>query len=138
TPLLQHSIPPRAASAAKRDHLTVWLVIVAKIVLFRLSIYNVEKELPELLISRACTQRLHNIKLEIAPETGTQFTIAGQAQLVAAFAKMQVRHRADKADALLSAGYLIISGRAIGSKLRLRNQAAITRFDHAFRCQNRN
>ena len=52
-------------SATNRNHFTAWLIVIAKIVLLRLSIYNVEKELPELLVTRARAQRLHNIKLEI-------------------------------------------------------------------------
>ena len=45
---------------------------------------------------------------------------------------MQVRHRADEADALLAAGNSVIRGWAICPKSRLRHHSAIMRFDRAF------
>src|SRR5947207_15249255 len=58
-------------SAADCDHFAARLVIVAKIVLLRLSINNVQEKLFEFLITRAGSKWFHNIKLEITAETRT-------------------------------------------------------------------
>src|SRR4051794_36033805 len=86
----------RGSSSAYCDHLAVRLVIVSKIVLLRLSIDHVEKKLLELFVARARPQRFHDVKLQVAAETWTQFPIAREPQLVTALAEMHVRHRTDE------------------------------------------
>jgi len=58
-------------SAADCDHFAARLVIVAKIVLLRLSIDHVEKELLEFVIACAGTKGLHDVEFEVAAETRT-------------------------------------------------------------------
>ena len=58
-------------SAADCDHFAARFVIVAKIVLLRFSIDNVQEKLFEFLITRAGSKWFHNIKLEITAETRT-------------------------------------------------------------------
>src|SRR5256885_13060930 len=74
-------------SAADRDHFAVRLVIIAKVVLLRLSIDNVEEKLLELVITRAAAKWFHNIKFEIAAEARTQFPVARETKFVTALAK---------------------------------------------------
>ena len=57
--------------AANCNHFAARLVIVAKIVLLRFSINNVQEKLFEFLITRAGSKWFHNIKLEITAETRT-------------------------------------------------------------------
>src|SRR6266516_2471061 len=117
-------------SAADRDHLAARLVIIAKVVLLRLSIDNIEEKLLELVITRAAAKWFHNIKFEIAAEARTQFPVARETKFVTALAKMKVRHRANKADALSAAGNLVIRSRAIRSKraIELHHGNLIARF----------
>src|SRR5947207_15901146 len=93
--------PSTASSAADRDHLTIRLVIVSEIVLCRFALDHIEKELLELLVSRAGPKRLHDVELKIAAKARTQFTIACEAKSVAAFAEMQVCHCTDQADGVV-------------------------------------
>lgn len=58
-------------SAADCDHFAAWLVIVAKIVLLRLSVDNVEEKVLELLVTRAGPKWFHNVELEITAKTRT-------------------------------------------------------------------
>ena len=115
--------------ATDGNHLAIGLVIVSEIVLLRFVLDNVEKELLKLPIARASPQRFHDVELQIAAKTRAQLPIARQAKFVAAFAEMQIRHRPDKANALSAPGNLIIGGRTIRAKFRLRDQISVTRFD---------
>jgi hypothetical protein len=117
------------SSPADCNHLAVWPVIISEIMFPRLSIDDIEKKLFELFVTRARPQRFHDVKLEIAAKTWAQLPIAGQPQLVAVLAKMQVGHRTDETYALPSPRNLIVSGRAICSKFRLWNQTPVSRFD---------
>src|SRR5437764_13193782 len=92
----------RFISAADRNHFSVGLIIIAEIVLLRFSIDHVEEELAQLVVARAGAHRFHDIEFQITAETRAQFSIASQAQFVAALAKMQVRHRANETDALIA------------------------------------
>jgi hypothetical protein len=58
-------------SAADRNHFAAGLIIVTKIVLLRFAIDNVEEKLFEFLITRAGSQRFHDIELEVAAKTRT-------------------------------------------------------------------
>jgi len=58
-------------SAANCNHFAARLVIVAKIVLLRLSIDNVEEKLFEFLITRAGSKWFHDVELEVATKTRT-------------------------------------------------------------------
>ena len=58
-------------SATDCNHFAAWLVIIAKIMLLRFSIDNVEEKLFEFLITRAGSQRFHDIELEVAAKTRT-------------------------------------------------------------------
>src|SRR4030095_13319092 len=118
-----------AGSSADRNHFAVGLVIVSEIVFPRLSFDHVEEKLLELVIARACPQRSHNVKLQTAAKTWTQLPIAREPQLVAVLAEMHVRHRTDETYALCASRNLIVSGWTIRSKLRLRNQTPVCRFD---------
>ena len=120
--------PSTASSAADRDHLTIRLVIVSEIVLCRFALDHIEKELLELLVSRAGPKRLHDVELKIAAKARTQFTIACEAKFVAAFAEMQVCHRPDEANALFPTGNLVVRGRTVRPKFRLWNQTPVQRF----------
>src|SRR5579885_2440912 len=128
---------PGILSTADGDHLPVGLIVVAKVVLLRFPSDYIEKELLELVVSRAGAQRFHDIKLERAAETRAQFAVAGQPQFVAALAEMQVGHRADKTDPLAPARDLIVNSGAVGPKFALRDQIAVNRFDEPFRFANR-
>src|SRR5438067_9903843 len=86
---------------ANCNHLAARLVTLPKVVLLRLSIDHMEKELPQLRIARAGAERRQNVKLECAAKTGPKFAVAGQAKFVAALAKMQIRHRADEPNPLV-------------------------------------
>src|SRR4030095_4947748 len=97
--------------------------------LLRFPLDDVKKELAQLLVARPSPQRLHDVELKITAEAGPQFSIAGQAELVAALAEMQIGHRTDEADALPAARDLIIAGRAVRAELWLRKQGAKLRFD---------
>jgi hypothetical protein len=103
-------------SAADGDHLAVRLIIIPEIVLLRLAIDHIDEKPAQLVIARARAQRFHDIELEITAETRPQFSIASQAKFVAAFAKVEVRHRPDESDPLFAAGDLVIGRRAICSK----------------------
>jgi hypothetical protein len=114
-----------ANSAADRDHLTIRLVIISEIVLCRFALDYIEKELPQLRITRAGPQRFHDVELQIAAETWTQFPVTCEAKFVAAFAEMQVCHRPDEANALFPTGNLVVRGRTVRPKFRLRNQTPV-------------
>src|SRR5882724_9439058 len=90
----QHDSPKKAghrgSSPANRNHLTIWHVIVSKIVFPRLSVDHVEKKLLELFIVRARPQWSHDVKLQIAAKTWAQLSIAREPQLVAVLAEMHV------------------------------------------------
>src|SRR5436190_494419 len=107
-------------SATDSNHLAVRLVIVSEIVLLRFAIDNIEKELLELIVSRTGPKRLHNVELKIAAKTWTQFPVTCEPKFVAAFAKMQVCHCPDKANALSAAGDLVVRGRSVRPKFGLR------------------
>ena len=96
-----------SGSPADGDHFAVRSVIVSEIVLCGFALDDIKKELPQLRITRAGPQRFHNVELEVAAETWTQFPVACQAKFVAAFAEMQVCHRPDEADALFPTGNLV-------------------------------
>src|SRR6266576_4702342 len=128
----------RGSSAANCNHFAIGLVVVSKIVFPRLSVDHVEKKLLELFIARARPQRFHDVKLQIAAKTWAQLSIAREPQLVAVLAEMHVRHRADETYALGASRNLIVSGWTIRSKLRLWNQAAVSRLDQALRLHHRN
>ena len=63
--------PIPGCSAADGDHLAVRLIIVAKIVLLRFSIDNVQEKLFEFLITRAGSKWFHDVELEVATKTRT-------------------------------------------------------------------
>ena len=100
-------------SAADGDHLPVRLIIVPEIVLLGFAIDHIDKKLAQFVIACACAQRFHDVELEITAETGPQLAVAGETQLVAALAEMEVRHRANKPDPLFASVNLIISRRTI-------------------------
>src|SRR5206468_12569033 len=116
-------------SAANCNHFAIGLVIVSKIVFPRLSVDHIEKKLFELFIARARPQRFHDIKLQIAAKTWAQLSITREPQLVAVLAEMHVRHCTDETYALCASRNLIVSGWTIRSKLRLWNQAPVSRLD---------
>src|SRR4029077_16106912 len=118
-------------------HFSVRLVILPEIVLLRFSLNYFKEKLPELLIARAGTQRLHDVELEVAAETWPNFTIASQAKFVTAFTKMQIGHRADESYALVPSRNLIVSGGAVGVESWRGNQVPISRLDFAFRFRHR-
>src|SRR5207249_7108057 len=122
---------------ADGDHPAVWLVVIAKVVLLRFSIHNIEEELLKVLIACPSPKRFHDVELQIAAETGTQFAVACETKLVAAFAEMKVGHCSDKADSLPASRNLVVRGGTVCSKLSFGNQSAITRFDHPLRFINR-
>src|SRR5437773_11917085 len=93
-----------AYSPPNGNHFAIGLVIISKVVFAGLSIDNAEKELLELFISCAGPQRFHDVELQIAAKTWTQFSITGKAKLITAVAEMQVRHRTDETDALRASG----------------------------------
>ena len=109
------------ASATNRNHFAIGLVVVSKIVFPRLSVDHVEEKLLELFIARTCSQRCHNVELQITAKTWAELSITRKPQLVAVLAEMQVRHRTDETDALRPSGNLVVSSRTICSKFRLRN-----------------
>src|SRR6476620_9422692 len=125
----QKASPSLHSSPADGDHLAVRLIIVAEVVLLRFSIDHIEKELLKLLITRASPQRFHDVELQIAPQAGTQFPVAGKPQFVAAFTEMQIGHRSYKTDLLFAVGNLIISRRPVCSKFRLWDETPVNRFD---------
>ena len=120
-------------SSANGDHLPVGLIIVPEIVLLGFAIDHVDEELAQLLVARASAEWFHDIELEITAETGTQFSVARQPQLIAALAEMQIRHRADESDPLIATGDLVVSGRAVCSKCCFGNQVAEMSFNRALR-----
>jgi len=63
--------------AADRDHFAAGLVGSAKIVLLRFAFHDVQEKLPQLRVARSCTQRRHDVELEITAETGAQLSVAG-------------------------------------------------------------
>src|SRR6266566_3480123 len=138
----QHDSPKKAghrgSSAANCNHFAIGLIIVSKIVFPRLSVDHVEKKLLELFIAGARPQRSHDVKLQIAAKTWAQLSITREPQLVAVLAEMHVRHRTDETYALRASRNLIVNGWTIRSKLRLRNQPAVSRLDQALRLHHRN
>jgi hypothetical protein len=107
--------------ATDGNHFAARLVIIAKIVLLRLSVDDVEEKVCQLLITCASTQWFHDVEFEIAAKTRPQFPVACKTKFVATLAKVKVGHRANKTDPLLAAGDLIIRSGSIRSKLRLPN-----------------
>ena len=95
----------------------------------RLSVDHIDKKLLQLFIASARPQRCHDVKLQITAKTWTQLPIAREPKLVAVLTKVHVRHRTDKTYALSASGDLIVSGWTIRSKLRLWNQAPVSRLD---------
>src|SRR5882672_12261596 len=138
----QHDSPKKSRhrhrSPANCNHFAIGLVIVSEIVFPWLSVDHVEKKLLELFIARARPQRFHDVKLQIAAKTWAQLSITREPQLVAVLAEMHVRHCTDEAYALRASRNLIVSGWTIRSKLRLRNQTAVSRLDQALRLHHRN
>jgi len=124
-------------SAADCDHLPTGLIIFAEVVLQRFSIDDVDKELPQLVIACARAQWFHDVELERASQTRTQFAVASEAQLVAALAEVQIGHRADKSNALGAPGNLVIGRGTVCAKAGFRNQIAVMRFDRTFGMQDR-
>jgi hypothetical protein len=118
-----------SGSAADGDHFAVRSVIVSEIVLGRFALDDIEKELPQLRITRAGPQRFHDVELKVAAETWTQFPVACEAKFVAALAEMQVCHRSDEANALFPTGDLVVRGWTVRPKFRLGNQAPVQRFN---------
>src|SRR4030095_11478638 len=102
--------------AADGNHPAIWLVVIPKVVLLRLSIDNVQEELFQLSVAGTGPQRFHNIELQIAAEAWTQFAVARETKLVAALTEMQVGHCPDKADPLLPSGDQVIRSRAVCAK----------------------
>ena len=86
---------------------------------------------------RASAHRFHNVELQVIAETRTQFAVACETKLVAAFAEVKVGHCSDEADSLPASRDLVVRGRTVCSKLSFGNQSAITRFDHPLRFINR-
>src|SRR5262245_27744568 len=123
--------------AADRHHLATRLISGAEIVLLRFAFDHVEEELAQFVVARSSAQWTQNIKLKVAAKTGSQLTVAGKAQLVAALTKMQVGHRANEPDALPAPRNLIISSRAIGAELRLWHKSAKSVFDCPFGLSDR-
>ena len=58
-------------SATDCDHFAARLVIVAKIVLLRLSIDDIEEKVFEFLVAGASPKGLHDVEFEVAAETRT-------------------------------------------------------------------
>ena len=108
-------------SATNRNHFAIGLVVVSKIVFPRLSVDHVEEKLLELFIARTCSQRSHDVELQLTAKTWAELSIARKPQLVAVLAEMQIRHRTDETDALGAPGDLIVTGRTICTKLPQRN-----------------
>src|SRR6516162_1197689 len=126
-----------ADSSAYRNHFAIGLVIISEIMFPRLSVDHIEKNLLELFITRAGPQWSHDVKLQIAAKTWAQLSITREPQLVAVLAEMHVRHCTDETYALCASRNLVVSGRTIRSKLRLRNQASVSRLDQPFRFPHR-
>ena len=103
--------------------------------LSRFAFNNVEKELPKLLITRAGPQRFHDVELQIASQTWTQFPVAGETKFIAVLAEMQIGHRSDKTDPLFAARDLVISGWTVCLEFCFRNQTSVKRFDQSFRLE---
>src|SRR6201997_2649698 len=119
----------RSGSAADGNHFAVRLIVVSKIVLCRFALDDIEKELPQLRITRARPHRFHDVELKVAAETRTQFPVACEAKFVAAFAEMQVCHRPDEANTLFPTGNLVVRGWTVRPKFRLGNQTPVQRFN---------
>src|SRR5256885_16457539 len=115
---------PRYASAvspANRDHHPAGLVAFTEIVLLRFALDNVDEKLPELGVGRARPQHFHDVEFEITAEAWPQFPVASEAELVAALAEMQVRHRTNKTDPLIAAADFVISRGPVCPKGRFGN-----------------
>src|SRR5262249_10464578 len=57
-----------SGSTADRDHLAIRLIVIAKVMLLRFSINNIQKELLKPFITCARSQRFHDIEFKIAAE----------------------------------------------------------------------
>src|SRR5439155_26969127 len=97
-----------------------------------------KKILLEVVIALARPQLSHDVKLQMTAKTWAQLSITREPQLVAVLAEMHVRHRTDETYAPRASRNLIVSGWTIRSKLRLRNQAPVSRLDQALRLHHRN
>ena len=101
--------------------------------LLRFALDHIKKELPQLLVARPRPERAHDIELEITSKTGPKLPITGEAQFVAALAKVKVGDRADESNALLATRNLVIGGRSVRAKFRFGNERAEFRLDRAAR-----
>jgi hypothetical protein len=88
-------------STSDCDHPATGLVVGTEIMLFGLAFNHFLKELAKLLIGCACAHGPLDIEFEMAAETGSQFTLASESQLVTALAKVQIGHRSDEPNALV-------------------------------------
>ena len=82
------------------DHPAAGLVIITEIMLFWLAFDHFAEEPAQMLIPRALPHRRLDIEFEMAAKTGSQFSLTGEPQLVAALAEVQVGHRSDETDSL--------------------------------------
>ena len=97
--------------------------------LLRFPFDDVEKEARQLFVGRAGAHDFHDVELQITAEAGPQFSVAGEAEFVAALAEMQVRHRADKSEALLPPGDFVVGRRPVGAESGLGNERAEVAFE---------
>src|ERR1043166_6027991 len=98
--------PPDASvdssSASDRNHHPTRLIALPEIMLLGFSFDDVEEEPFQFRVRRSGAHHLHDVELEITSETRPELSVAGQPQLVAALAKMQIAHRPDKPDPLIA------------------------------------
>src|ERR1700722_9302054 len=114
--LVRHALSPDG------DHPTTGLVIGTEIMPFRFTFDHFTEEPAKLLIAGALTHRYLDIEFEMAAETGPQFSITGEPQLVAALAEVQVGHRSDEPDSLPGIRKPKVGRRPVGLEFRLRDQ----------------
>src|SRR5688572_15487042 len=69
----------------------------------------------------------------MAPETGTEFAVGGEAKFVTVLTEVQVRHRADESDVLVAFGDLVIGRRAVGLHVRAGNERTEMTLDDSAR-----
>lgn len=99
------------------NHPPVGLVVVAEVVFLGFAGDDVLEEGGEFGVGAAGAEDGAEVEFEVAAEAGAELAVAGEAELVAVLAEVQVRHRADEADLLAGGGDEMVGGGAVGLEI---------------------
>ena len=113
-------------STPNGNHPAAWQIGRTEVVFLRLSVHRICNDSADLIIAGSSPQRSDKVGLHVAAKTRPEFSVGRQAELVAAFAKMQIGHSPDKTHVLVPIGDSPVGRRTVSADLGAGGQWPVT------------